>query len=93
MDGNDDKCETVGEDGAGVHADFILYVSAIGIPICPHTQGFESQMTGFESQMIAFSSHCQLEEEYDRYNTCYCLFIYFTYWLFVPLYQIPTESL
>ena len=64
MGGSADSCETVGQDGTGVDADFVLYVSAVGVLGCPLDEGFESQM-------IAFSSPCQLEEDYDRYDVHY----------------------
>ena len=53
------NCETVGSDGAGVEADYILYVSALTTSSCPAN----SQST---SNLLGFGGACQMEDEFDR---------------------------
>ena len=50
----------MGSDGGGVvNSDFVLYVSAKTMGLCP-----TSQDTG---GTIAFASACHMEKEYDRF--------------------------
>lgn len=50
-----DSCETIGEEGPGVDADFVLYISAKDTHRCR------------PSDTLATASFCQLESEHDRF--------------------------
>ncbi len=55
-------CESVGVDGDGVEASFVLYVSAITTGSCPT----DSSSSDGSPSTVAFASSCQMESVFDR---------------------------